>query len=71
MKKIGSLAANTTIQVPVRVIVDEKKKQQFIGQYPGSIAKKSNPYVSLLFYEMIQRNYLGLGTHNGSFRGVR
>ena len=71
MEKIGSLAANTTIQVPVRVVVDEKKKQQFIGQYPGFIAKRSNPYVSLLFDEMIQSNYLGVGTHNGSFRGVR
>ena len=43
--KLGSLEANTTMVVPVRVIIDEAKKQRFIDKH-GSISKRSNPLVN-------------------------
>ena len=40
--ELGSIDANTTMVVPVRVVIDEAKKQSYIAQY-GTISKRSNP----------------------------
>ncbi|KAI0216744.1 hypothetical protein LSAT2_031295 [Lamellibrachia satsuma] len=40
--ELGSIDANTTIFVPVRVVIDEAKKQNYIAEH-GTISKRSNP----------------------------
>ncbi|KAI0218858.1 hypothetical protein LSAT2_029466 [Lamellibrachia satsuma] len=40
--ELGSIDANTTMLVPVRVVIDEAKKQSYIAEH-GTISKRSNP----------------------------
>ncbi|KAI0234221.1 hypothetical protein LSAT2_015591 [Lamellibrachia satsuma] len=39
---LGNIEANTTMLVPVHVVIDEVKKQRFIAKH-GTISKRSNP----------------------------
>ena len=40
--ELGSIDANTTMLVPVRVVIDKAKKQSYIAEH-GTISKRSNP----------------------------